>query len=94
MPDYEDMILARQEIIEIAEDDDIYESLLSGGYFEEDEDLDLSIFDKVLTIPRLPNLISSILAAVNLQLLSYYVAIEKGCDIDKPRNLAKSVTVE
>lgn len=60
----------------------------------EDEDLDLSIFDKVLTIPRLPNLISSILATVHLQLLSYYVAIEKGCDIDKPRNLAKSVTVE
>ena len=60
----------------------------------EDEDLDLSIFDKVLTIPRLPNLISSILAAVHLQLLSYYVATEKGCDIDKPRNLAKSVTVE
>ena len=41
MPDYEDMILARQEIMEIAEDDDIYESLLSGGYFEEDDVLDL-----------------------------------------------------
>ena len=34
MPDYEDMILARQEIMEIAEDDDIYESLLSGGYLK------------------------------------------------------------
>ena len=47
MPDYEDMILARQEIMEIAEDDDIYESLLSGGYFEdfeEDEDLDLRLW--------------------------------------------------
>ena len=38
MPDYEDMILARQEIMEIAEDDDIYESLLSGGYFEDEDD--------------------------------------------------------
>ena len=41
MPDYEDMILARQEIIEITEDDDIYESLLSGEYFEEDDELDV-----------------------------------------------------
>ena len=41
MPDYEDMILARQEIMEIAEDDDIYESLLSGAYFEEDDQLDV-----------------------------------------------------
>ncbi len=39
--DYEDMILARQELQEICEDDDIYESLLSGDYFEEDEQLDL-----------------------------------------------------
>ena len=41
MIDYEDLILQRQELIEICEDDDIYESLLSGGYFEEDEDLDV-----------------------------------------------------
>ncbi len=41
MIDYEDLILQRQEIQEIAEDDDIYESLLSGGYFEEDEELDV-----------------------------------------------------
>lgn len=41
MIDYEDLILQRQEIIELTEDDDIYESLLSGDYFEEDEDLDV-----------------------------------------------------
>lgn len=41
MIDYEDLILPRQEIIELTEDDDIYESLLSGDYFEEDEDLDV-----------------------------------------------------
>ena len=44
MIDYEDLILQRQEIQEIAEDDDIYESLLSGGYFEEDEDEDLDVW--------------------------------------------------
>lgn len=41
MPDYEDMILARQEIMELAEDDDIYESLVNGCYFEEDEEIDI-----------------------------------------------------
>jgi len=35
-----------------------------------------------------------LLAAVPLQLLAYYIAVERGCDVDKPRNLAKSVTVE
>jgi glucosamine--fructose-6-phosphate aminotransferase (isomerizing) len=35
-----------------------------------------------------------ILDAIPLQLLAYYIAVERGCDVDKPRNLAKSVTVE
>ena len=35
-----------------------------------------------------------IVAAIPVQLLSYYIALERGCDVDKPRNLAKSVTVE
>ena len=39
-------------------------------------------------------IVSSILTVLPLQLLSYYVAVERGCDVDKPRNLAKSVTVE
>lgn len=60
----------------------------------EDEELDLTVFDKVLRIPRTSNMIAPILGAVQLQLIAYYVASEKGCDIDKPRNLAKSVTVE
>lgn len=60
----------------------------------EDEELDLTVFDKVLRIPRTSNMIAPILGAAQLQLIAYYVASEKGCDIDKPRNLAKSVTVE
>ena len=47
-----------------------------------------------LRVPHLDNLLSGILLTVPLQLLAYHVALLKNCDIDKPRNLAKSVTVE
>ena len=50
--------------------------------------------DKVIYIPDVDDILSSILTVLPLQLLSYYTAIERGCDVDKPRNLAKSVTVE
>ncbi len=48
----------------------------------------------VIYIPRIHTLFTPILAVIPLQLLAYYVAKENGCDIDKPKNLAKSVTVE
>ncbi|MBQ0038789.1 MAG: glutamine--fructose-6-phosphate transaminase (isomerizing) [Clostridiales bacterium] len=48
----------------------------------------------VLTIPEVEQMLLPQLGVVPLQLLAYYVALERGCDIDKPRNLAKSVTVE
>ncbi len=58
-------------------------------------DADLArLADVVLTIPDAPDLIQPLLAVVPLQLLAYHVARIRGCDIDKPRNLAKSVTVE
>jgi len=50
--------------------------------------------DEVLRIPRVPDLLSPILSIVPLQLLAYHVAVARGHDIDQPRNLAKSVTVE
>ncbi len=50
--------------------------------------------DDVIFIPPVETIFSPALAVVPLQLLAYYTAKEKGCDIDKPRNLAKSVTVE
>ncbi len=50
--------------------------------------------DDVIEIPRAHDCIRPILATIPLQLLSYYIAVERGCDVDKPRNLAKSVTVE
>lgn len=51
-------------------------------------------FDHVITLPETNPLISPILAIVPLQLFAYYISKEKGLDVDKPRNLAKSVTVE
>jgi glucosamine--fructose-6-phosphate aminotransferase (isomerizing) len=48
----------------------------------------------VLRIPEAPEVVQPLLAVVPLQLLAYHVARHRGCDIDKPRNLAKSVTVE
>ncbi len=52
------------------------------------------VADDVIYIPRSPSLLSPLLTVIPLQLLSYYVAVARGCDVDKPRNLAKSVTVE
>ena len=50
--------------------------------------------DKVIAVPDTVELFAVSLAVVPLQLLSYYTAKNRGCDIDKPKNLAKSVTVE
>ena len=64
------------------------------GIAYEGQELDSSIFDEIIRIPQISTRIAPVLGAVVLQLLAYYVAKERGCDIDKPRNLAKSVTVE
>jgi glucosamine--fructose-6-phosphate aminotransferase (isomerizing) len=52
------------------------------------------IADYVVHIPNTEEILFPVLTIIPLQLLAYYVAVEKGCDVDKPRNLAKSVTVE
>ncbi len=58
------------------------------------QDIDKNMFDEVITIPKTDCFISPILSVIPLQLLAYYISKEKGLDVDKPRNLAKSVTVE
>ena len=50
--------------------------------------------DHVIFIPRTDKYLAPLLAVLPLQLLAYYAALTRGCDVDKPRNLAKSVTVE
>ena len=58
------------------------------------QNVDSTNFDLVLNIPEISALLSPILSVIPLQLLAYYISKEKGLDVDKPRNLAKSVTVE
>jgi glucosamine--fructose-6-phosphate aminotransferase (isomerizing) len=53
-----------------------------------------SIADDVIRVPQVPEILQPIVTVVPLQLLSYHIALLRGCDVDKPRNLAKSVTVE
>ncbi len=57
-------------------------------------DLPPGLADDVITIPECHEAVLPIVASVPVQLLSYYIAVERKCDVDKPRNLAKSVTVE
>ena len=61
---------------------------IHGNYNMED------VADFTVYIPKIDNLFAGSLAVIPLQLLSYYVSVGKGFDVDKPRNLAKSVTVE
>ena len=55
---------------------------------------DLSFAQEIITLPVLPDCMMPSLSVIPLQLLSYHIAVLRGCDVDKPRNLAKSVTVE
>ena len=53
-----------------------------------------ALAEHVLEVPETPELLSPVVVTVPLQLLAYHVARLRGCDVDQPRNLAKSVTVE
>jgi glucosamine--fructose-6-phosphate aminotransferase (isomerizing) len=50
--------------------------------------------DDVIEVPAVDGFLQPMVAAIPLQLLAYHMAVLRGCDVDKPRNLAKSVTVE
>ncbi len=69
------------------------DAVVIGVAQEGDEELEKYV-DHVIKVPATDELLSPLLAVVPLQLLAYYAAITRGCDVDKPRNLAKSVTVE
>ncbi|MCK5262285.1 MAG: SIS domain-containing protein, partial [Gammaproteobacteria bacterium] len=77
----------------------LQEVLTRGGevYVFADERVDMSDMGEhchVLTMPPVSSVLAPLLYAIPLQLLSYFVAVLKGTDVDQPRNLAKSVTVE
>lgn len=60
----------------------------------EGTELPAGLADDVIELPECHDAVLPIVASIPMQLLSYYIAVERGCDVDKPRNLAKSVTVE
>jgi len=60
----------------------------------EDCDMPDDLADDTIIVPECHEIVTPILMSIPVQLLSYHVALERGCDVDKPRNLAKSVTVE
>ncbi len=59
-----------------------------------DDDAAAALADDAIRVPSIDALLSPVLNVIPLQLLAYYIAVERGCDVDQPRNLAKSVTVE
>jgi len=60
----------------------------------EDDESAEQLVDDVIRIPAVPDIVSPLISVIPLQLFAYYVALLRGCNVDQPRNLAKSVTVE
>jgi glucosamine--fructose-6-phosphate aminotransferase (isomerizing) len=76
-------------IVEVKARDGIVISILTEG-----DSMSSKVSDHVIEVPETSDLLAPILSVVPLQLLSYHIAVRRGCDVDQPRNLAKSVTVE
>lgn len=95
-------------VIAVATDDNLYEKTISniketkarGAFviFVTNNEKNIKEFDDfadiVLTIPKVNKLLQTFITTIPLQLIAYETAKLRGCDIDKPKNLAKSVTVE
>jgi glucosamine--fructose-6-phosphate aminotransferase (isomerizing) len=93
-------------VVFIAPKDSIYEKVLSNieevkarrgkviSIITERDDKILRVSDFVIQIPQTIEMLMPILTVIPLQLLAYHIAVKRGCDVDQPRNLAKSVTVE
>ena len=93
-------------VISLATQDKLYEKMVSNivevqargariiGLAKEGKTEIEKTSDEVIYIPQCADEVAPVLAVVPLQIFAYYVALEKGCNIDKPKNLAKSVTVE
>ena len=100
------LIVEGVPVFALATQTGVYEKMLSnikevkargatvvGIAYDDDSTID-AVADHVFRIPRIDDILSPILSVVPLQLFAYYAACARGCDVDKPRNLAKSVTVE
>jgi len=76
-------------IVEVKAREGVVISVLTEG-----DVISSSVSDHIIEIPDSSDLLSPILSIIPLQLLAYHIAVRRGCDVDQPRNLAKSVTVE
>lgn len=100
------LIVEGVPVIVLATQEDVYDKTVSNlqevkareamviAIALEGDDSTAKYADHVIYIPRADKELAPILAVLPLQLLAYYAALTRGCDVDKPRNLAKSVTVE
>ncbi|MDD2401375.1 MAG: glutamine--fructose-6-phosphate transaminase (isomerizing) [Clostridia bacterium] len=100
------LITEKSPVIAVATQKSTYEKTLSNikevtardafviGVAEEGDQEILKWVNKAIYIPKIENTVSPVLAVIPLQLLAYYTAVVRGCNVDQPRNLAKSVTVE
>ena len=100
------LIDERMPVVVLAPQDRVYDKMISqveqvkarGGTViavaNEGDDFIATKADYVLRVPRSSELLTPVLTAIPLQLLAYYTAVRRGADVDQPRNLAKSVTVE
>ncbi|NEP14422.1 MAG: glutamine--fructose-6-phosphate transaminase (isomerizing) [Symploca sp. SIO2C1] len=97
---------AKVPVVAIAMPGSVYEKVLSNAQEAKARDARLigvtpmneqeaaETFDDLLSVPKVEELLSPILAVIPLQILAYHIAARRGLDVDQPRNLAKSVTVE
>jgi glucosamine--fructose-6-phosphate aminotransferase (isomerizing) len=76
-------------IVEVKAREGIVISVLTEG-----DTMSSVVSDHVISVPPSSDLLSPLLSIIPLQLLAYHIAVRRGCDVDQPRNLAKSVTVE
>jgi glucosamine--fructose-6-phosphate aminotransferase (isomerizing) len=93
-------------VVVIAPKDNTYEKIISNiqevkarkgiviAIVNEDDTAIQSLADHLIRVPRTVDFLSPILNIIPLQLLAYHIAVKRGCNVDQPRNLAKSVTVE
>lgn len=100
------LIDEKMPVVVIAPQDSSYEKVVSNvqevkarkgvviSIVTEGDTIIKSMSDYVIEIPKASEIVESLLAVVPLQLLAYHIALMRGCDVDQPRNLAKSVTVE
>ena len=100
------LIDRKMPVVALVPQDELYEKMLGNvnevkarrgsviAVANEDDEYIGEKADEVIRIPRASANITPILNAIPMQLLAYYIAVERGCDVDQPRNLAKSVTVE